>query len=118
MFGQREQIRERLTGMLAVGQRIDDGNGGVAGQFGHDGLGERADCRQVDPALKVLGHVMNGLAFAKTDLGLGQGDRMAAELMDADLEGDAGSERRFFKDHGQDAAVEKARSFAFGQTRL
>src|SRR5205085_12235574 len=107
---QGEVVGERLTRMLEVRQRIDDGDARVAGERLHGGVAVDPRRDAVDPAREVTGHVGDRLPRAHPDLLARQVHRAAPELNDPDLERDARPERGFLEDQrhgppGQDAAV-------------
>ena len=66
MFPQRQHVRQRLTRMLLVGQRIDDVQARRGrGERRQPRLLERADDDAGDPALEVARDVLDGLAAAE-----------------------------------------------------
>ncbi|MNE40840.1 hypothetical protein D3C80_1348830 [compost metagenome] len=91
-------VGQHLARMRQIAQAVDYGNRSEAGQLLHLIMTEGTDHN----AVKVTGHhlsrVSNGLAAAKLDVIFAQEQRMAAELIHADLEGHACAGRGFFKD--------------------
>ena len=71
-------------------------------------LAEGADHDRIDPALEIAGDVVNRLAIGVHHVG-GNLDDVAAELADADGEGDARAQRRLLEQHADVAAVERLR---------
>ena len=71
-------------------------------------LAERADDDGVDPAFEVAGDVVDGLAIGVHDVGRNL-DHVAAELANADGEGDARAQRRLLEQQADVPAVERVR---------
>src|SRR5438876_2433037 len=104
---QREEVGERLTRVLGVGEPVDYGDGRVAGERLDRRV--RVDARgdTVYPAREVPRHVRNRLARAQADLRAREVNGAPAELDDPDLEGDAGPEGRLLEDQRHRAAGER-----------
>ena len=84
--------------MLVVGEGVDGGDAGEIGEFLDVALGEGADDGAVEHSAQDAGGVLDGFAAAKLDIAGGKEHDLAAELADADLEGDAGACGRFGED--------------------
>ncbi len=94
-------VGEHLTGMEAIGERVDDGNRGARRQLleptvlegsHHDGVGHAGDDSR---------GVLHGLATPQVGVPGGEKDGVAAELGHAGLEGDARAGGRLLEHHGQ-----------------
>ena len=101
MLPDGHQVSQHLAGVAEVGQAVDDGDGGVFGQRLHFFLGEGADHNAVAEAGENAGGVLHRLVAADLTVLVRQIDALAAQLVDARLEGDAGAGGAFLKDHGQ-----------------
>ena len=72
----------------------------VVGEFLDVALGEGAEDGAVDHAAQDAGGVLDGFAAAELDFAGGQEHDLAAQLADADLEGDAGAGGGLGEEHG------------------
>ena len=121
----RQEVGDRLTRMLLVGQRVDD----VQASGGRRELLERLlregpDDDRVDPAFEVAGDIRHRFARPEGDVGL-QRHHVAAELVDRDFERRAGAKRRLLEEQRHVPAVERVgrrrlrpeRSFGFQLAR-
>jgi hypothetical protein len=102
---QREHIGQHLAGMVQVAQRVDDRHGRPARQFLDGVLREGAGHDGVHPAVQVAGDILDRLARADGSFGE---NRIAAELLDGQLEGEAGAQGSFFEEQADVLAVERA----------
>ena len=84
-FADRHDVGHCLTGMLVVGEPVDDGNGTVPRELVHVRLRERPDHDRVEVAREHDRRVANRLAPAELEVGR-EVEPRAAELRDADLE--------------------------------
>ena len=104
---QRLHVGQRLARMLFVAERVDDVQlRRDLGDLMQPLLPERADHDRVDPALEVAGDVVDRLAIGVHHVG-GNLDDVAAELADADGEGDARAQRRLFEQQPDVLAVQR-----------
>jgi hypothetical protein len=101
-FLDREQIGEDLAGMFLIGEGIDGGDAGVVGEGLDIFLREGSDDGAMDHAPEDAGGVLDGFAPAELDFGGAEEERMAAEFVDTDLEGDACAGGRFGEDESPD----------------
>jgi hypothetical protein len=92
------QVRERLAGVLEVGQRVDHRHGGGGGQLDDPVLAERADHDGVDVPRQDRAGVGDRLAPPELELRRGQRERVATELGDRDLERHARAGRGLLED--------------------
>ena len=106
---QREQVGERLAGVLAVRERVDHGDARVRGQLHDRRVGEGARRDGVDVAAEHARHVLHGLALAHADLVPAEVDRAPAEVHHRQLEAHAGAQRGLLEDERQGAAAEALR---------
>ena len=98
--------------MLFVAERVDDVQlRRDLGDLMQPLLAERADHDRVDPALEVAGDVVDRLAIGVHHVG-GNLDDVAAELADADGEGDARAQRRLLEQQADVLAVQRVRTSA------
>ena len=108
-LGQRLHVGQRLARMLFVAERVDDVQlRRDLGDLVQPLLAERADHHRVDPALEVAGHVVDRLAIGVHHVGRDLDD-VAAELADADREGDAGAQRGLLEQQADVPAVQRLR---------
>ena len=70
-------------------------------------LGERSNDDRVEVAGQDVGNVPDRLAVPEPDLGAGQVDGMAAELLDRELEGNSRPQRRLLEQQAETAAGEE-----------
>ena len=103
-LAQRQQVGQRLARMVIVGEAVDDGHARPLGQLVDVGLRERADHDRVEVAREHHRRVAHGLAAAQLELALRQVERVAAELVHADLEGHARARGGLVEDHAERAA--------------
>ena len=106
MLPHGHQVGQHLAGVAEVGQAVDDGDGGEAGQLLHLLLGEGADHNAIAVAVQHPGGVLHRLAPADLALLSGQEQGVAAQLEHARLKGDAGAGGVLLEDHGQGLAME------------
>ena len=97
-FAEGEDVGERLAGMLAERQAVDDRDRGLGGELDDDGMRSGPGHDGIDEPLEVEGDVPNALAGAHDDV-LGEIDRMSAELVHAGLERHAGAEAGALEEH-------------------
>src|SRR5215211_5428748 len=100
------EVGQSLAGVGVVGEGVDHRDGAAPGQALQALLGEGAQHDGVDIARQDGRGVLEGLAPAELELGPGQGQRVAAELVDGDLEGDPGAGRGLLEDEGDAAAAQ------------
>ena len=93
--------------MLVVRERIDGGNARVVRELLDIALREGAEDGAVDHPAQHARGVLDRLAAAKLDLAGGQEDHLAAQLADADLEGDAGARGGLGEEHGPGLAGQR-----------
>ena len=87
-------VGERLAGMIQVAQGVDHGHMRPLREFVHRVLGEDPRDDALGPAIQVAGDVLDGLALAdRAD----RSDGIAAELLDRQLKGHPGAQRRLFE---------------------
>ena len=111
---QGHQVRERLAGVVLLGEHVDHGDRGVLRELGHGLVRARPDADGVDHPRQHERHVARRLAARHLELALAQDQRMPAQLVDARLEGHARAGGRLVE-HERDAlAVERARGQAVG----
>ena len=92
LFVQRQQVGQRLAGVLLVGERVDHVQPRRGRRELHQPiLRKRPDHHARHPAFEVAGDVGNRLAFAHRDV-LRWRDHVAAEFADGNLEGAARSQ--------------------------
>ena len=101
MLFDREEVGEDLAGVREVRQPIDHGDRGEAGQLLDFGVVVGADHDAVDVARQHAGGIGDRLPAADLDVLAGEEERPAAQLVGADLEGDAGAGGRLGEDHRQ-----------------
>jgi hypothetical protein len=117
-LAQGHQVGEGLAGVVARGERVDDGDFRLGRQLLHLLVGAGADRDRVDVAREDSGGVANRLAARELQLVAAQHDRRPAQLGDGDLEGDAGARRGPFEDEGDAATGEVAVSRALAPARF
>ena len=88
-----EEVGDGLAGVLEVGKRVDDGDARGCGHLEDGVVRIGAEDDGGHPALDVVGHVGQRFALAEGRLGLVDEDGVAAEGVDAGLEGEAGAQR-------------------------
>src|SRR4029453_16318403 len=102
------EVGQGLAGVGVVGEGVDHWDAAAPGQALQALLGEGAQDDGVDVPRQDGGGVLQGLAPPELELGPGQGQRIAAELVDGDLEGDPGAGRGLLEDEGDRAAAQGA----------
>ena len=107
-FFEREEIGERLAGMITIGKRVDHRNARVGGQLVERFLLEYARDDAVHPAFQAFRHVRDGFALAEMRDGVIEKYRRAAQAGDAHFESDARAQRRFFENQREEAAGQRA----------
>src|ERR1700722_11345635 len=107
MLLEGHQVRHYLAGMRTPRQPVDDGHGGVGGEFQQRIVVEDADHDGVDIARQHARGVGDGLAAAKLHFRARQHDRFTAELAHADVERHPRAGRGFLEDHRQRLALER-----------
>ena len=108
-----EHVGERLAGMLAQGQAVDDRDVGLGGELQGDLVRTCPDHDRVDDPLEVAGHVTDALAGAEHGV-VGQVDGVAAELGHPGLEGDPCPQARLLEEHRQRAPGQRQDARAGG----
>src|SRR4051812_12231223 len=86
-----EIVGHGLARMTEIREPVDDRNTGIFGHLLHDLVRESADHDALHHALEILGHVIDGLTFAKVDFGGRKIKGEPTKLVDADIEGNAGA---------------------------
>ncbi len=102
----REDVGQHLAGVGQIGQAVDHGDRGEAGQLLDLGVAVGADHDPVDIAGQHPGGVRNRLTPPDLDVLAGEEEGLAAQLVGPDLEGDAGAGGRLGEDHRQRLAGE------------
>src|SRR6059036_2073428 len=95
---QREEIGQRLAGVLAIRQPVDHRDRRVPGERGDRRVGVDARHDAVDPQGQVAGDVGHRFTRAQADLAAVEMHGASAQLDEADLEGDASAERGLLED--------------------
>src|SRR6202047_792109 len=103
-FLQREEVGERLAGMVTVGKSVNHRNRCVLGEGVNRFLSESARYDSLNPAFEISCHVWNRFSLAKFRFSVVEKNRRAAEACDADFECDARAQRRFFENQSEEAA--------------
>ena len=104
---EREEIGQRLAGMIFVRERVDHGNIRVGSEFFKSFLREDARDDSLHPTLEILGNVADGLALAEAGGSVIEKRGRSAEIGDADLESDARAQRGLLEDQHEDAAGQR-----------
>jgi hypothetical protein len=104
----RHHVRERLARVRLVGETVDDGDLGVAGELVDVGLGEGPDHDRVEVAREHEPRVLDRLAAAELEIRGRQVEPDAAELPHPGLERDPGAGRGLLEDHPERPAGEEA----------
>ena len=94
VFLQREDVRQRLTGMETVAERVDHGQLGPVRQLINGLLREGARHDAVGPAIEVACDVLQRFTVAD---GSGSQNGVAAELLDCQFERHTGTQRGLFE---------------------
>ena len=106
---QRQTIRERLTRVFLVGERVHDAQPRRGGRHPFDTrVRIRAHDGAVHPALQIARDVLDRLAAAEGDVG-GRLDRVASELAHRDLERRPRAQRRLLEQQRHVTAGERPR---------
>ena len=92
MLPKGQGIGQRLTGMIQITERIDDGNRGRLGKLHEGVMLERSRHDDLHPALQVTGVIADRLALAEAIVLVIQVDGRAAELRESHLETHARSQ--------------------------
>src|SRR5262249_7666412 len=100
-------VGECLTRMRTVGEAVDDGDRRVRRELLDVGLRERADHDRVEVTGEHDRGVLDRLAAAELEIARREVETRPAELVDPDLEGDAGPGRGLLEDHPERAAGEE-----------
>ena len=90
-FGEREHVRHELARMQEVGQRVDNRHRAAPGEFLEEAVLVATDDHAVEITGKDARGIRHGLTAGDLQVVGVKHHRLAAELMDADLEGDAGT---------------------------
>ena len=94
----REQVRERLAGMLAKREPVDDRHARLGRELHGHLVRTRPDDDRIDHPLEVPRDVAHALPGAQHDV-MGQVDRVAAKLDHAGLEADPRPQARLLEQH-------------------
>src|ERR1019366_7210495 len=108
LFLEREEIGERLAGMIEIRERIDDRNAGMCRQGLECFLRKHARHNPLHPARKTPRDIGNRFALAQMRVRVVEENGRATQARNADLKGDTRAQRRFFKNHGEKPASEGA----------
>ena len=92
-LAQRQQVGERLAGVLQLAERVDDGHLGPLGKLVDSLVREGADGDPVRHARQHAGHVTHRLARARAHLLRPEVDGAPTEAVHGDLERDARAQR-------------------------
>src|SRR5258706_16276670 len=93
--------------MEFVGERVDDRDLRGSRHFIKDALFVNTSDDALDPAFEIAGDVGDGFAFTEAGLGVIKENDVAAHALDANLEGYAGAERRFFEDEREEFSSQR-----------
>ena len=104
----REDVGQRLAGVLAERQPVDDRDAGLRGQLERDLVRSRPHDDAVDEPLEVARHVAHALARPEHDV-VGQVDRVTAELDHPGLERHPRPQARLLEQHRQRPPDERRR---------
>ena len=104
----RQQIGQRLAGMLEVGQRVHDRHVGRPRERLEPLLLERPQHDRVDVAGQHPAGVLDRLASPQLEVARGQDDRMCPQLRHGHLERDAGARARLLEDQRDRSTGEPA----------
>ena len=103
----RQQVGQGLTGVLAVGQGVDDGHGGPAGQLLHRLVGEGTGGDAVHVSAHHPCHVLHRLSRSQAHLLGRQVQTMATQMLHGHIKGNASPQGRFLEQQGQGLAGQK-----------
>src|SRR5262249_6442176 len=115
---EREAVGQHLTGVMEVGEAVDDRDARAGREVDDALMEECARHHEVDPALEVARDVASRLALAEPDVARREMERRATELHHADLERDPGAETRLLEDHRERPAEEERMRLPGAQIRL
>ena len=104
-----QQVGERLAGVVQRGEHVEDGDRGVRGELLEHRVGSGADAERGDVAGEDVGGVAQRLAAGELQVVGAQHQRVAAELVDAGLEGEPGARRGVLEEQRDAAPGERAR---------
>ena len=96
--------------MEQVGESVDDRDGAGVGESLHLGVVKRPHHEAVDEARQHARGVGDSFAPAELDVAPAEKKRIAAQFVDADLEGDTGAGARLGKNHRPRLPRERLRS--------
>ena len=105
VFAQRLHVGQRLAGMVEVAQRVDDRHRRPLRQL-FDGALRKT--RATMPSTQRSRLRATSLSGSRTPIGPVDEDRVAAQLLDGQLEGQPGAQRGLFKQQGDGLAIERA----------
>ena len=108
---QRQHVRQRLAGMIQIAQRVDHRHARPVRQLFDGGLRKHARHDALRPAVQIPRDVFHRLALAD---GPDVIHRIAAQLLDRQLEGQPRAQRRLFKQKAEGTATERIRKIARG----
>ena len=101
------EVGHGLAGVGVIGEAVDDGDGGVSGEFEELGVFEDAAHDAVAHAREHASDIGDALAFAQADFGGGDVESGAAEVGHGDLKADTRAQGGLFEDHGEGLAGEQ-----------
>ena len=104
--------------MVARGQHVEDGHGGVRGELLEQRVGPGAHADRRDVPRQDERGVADRLAAGELQLALAEHHREAAELVDAGLERHARARGRLLEEQGDRAALERARRVRLALERI
>ena len=107
MLPDGHQIRQHLAGMAEVGQSVDDGDRAVLRQILHLFLGKGADHNGIQIPGENPGCILHRLAPANLQIGGGEHEGVAAQLVHTGFKGNAGAGGGFLEDHAQGHALQR-----------
>ena len=107
MLADREQVRQGLTRVLEIRQRVHDRHVGGGGKHLQALLFEGAQHDRVHVPGQHAARVLDRLSATELQIGGRQGERVPPELPDADLEGDPCAGRRLLEDEGDGLADQR-----------
>jgi hypothetical protein len=107
-LAQREQVRDGLARVVIGGEHVHHGHRRVLRQLLHRPVRARADGDHMHEPGEHERGVAHRFASRELHLALAQHERVAAELVHADLEGHAGPRGRPLEDQGHAASGQRA----------
>src|SRR6185437_7237826 len=113
-LAQREQIGERLTWMVPGGEHVYHRDRAVLGELLEHLVRTRAHADRGDVSREHERRVAHGLTARELKLVGAVHDRVPAELVHADVEGQARARRGLLEDQRDAAALERARGERVG----